>query len=811
MIRSNCRLDAVSILVTGIRGKARVRGFFLAVGIVAAAPSVYGQEDDFFEKQVRPILANNCYPCHGPQSGEGQAGLRLDSLAGMLRGGRSGAALVPGKPDRSLLIHAVNHDTFVQMPPKKKLPLAEIQTLTRWVEAGAPWPNSPLSVQPERKPEAPSEQPRFSEEQTTHWAFQPVRERLVPAVADSRWPRSPIDQFLLAALEAKGLTPADPADKRTLIRRATIDLHGLPPTPAEVDAFLADETAEAFAKVVNRLLASPRYGERWGRHWLDVARYADSNGMDDNVVHGDAWRYRDYVIQAFNDDKPYGQFVREQLAGDLMTDWGDDNRAEGLIATGFLMLGPKMVGEDDPVKQKLDFADEQLATTSRAFMALTVDCARCHDHKFDPIPTEDYYSLLGIFTSTKTVLSYRVTSKLNATALYSESDEQRLTEIENKFDFHDDFVTNSNQATTPKEVLEEHKRAIKLAKQQYESIPKAMAVGEGDIEDLPVMIRGSHLTPGALAPRGFPRILAGRRNHPIGRGRSGRLEFAEWLTQPDHPLTARVMVNRIWKGHFGEGIVRSTDNFGLLGGRPDNLPLLDWLARKFVGSGWSIKAMHRLIMLSSAYRMGSNPNPRYAEVDPENRLLWRMTRRRMEAEVIRDSLLAVSGNLDNRVGGKTLPHANFVNLNDGKSRDPALYASNGRSVYLPVLRSALYEVFETFDFANPSMINGKRSTTTVAPQALFMMNSELVDRASLAVAERVVQENAHDADRLQAAYRLVHLRPPDRNESKRSMDFLKRYEQAIAATESDSVKRRTLAWQALCRVLLSSNEFVYVM
>ena len=578
-----------------------------------------------------------------------------------------------------------------------------------------------------------------------------------------------------------------------------------------MDAFLADETAEAFAKVVDRLLASPRYGERWGRHWLDVARYADSNGMDDNVVHGDAWRYRDYVMQAFNDDKPYGQFVREQLAGDLMTDWGDDNRAEGLIATGFLMLGPKMVGEDDPVKQKLDFADEQLATTSRAFMALTVDCARCHDHKFDPIPTEDYYSLLGIFTSTKTVLSYRVTSKLNATALYSESDEQRLTEIENKFDFHDDFVTNSNQATTPKEVLEEHKRAIKLAKQQYESIPKAMAVGEGDIEDLPVMIRGSHLTPGALAPRGFPRILAGQRNHPIGRDRSGRLEFAEWLTQPDHPLTARVMVNRIWKGHFGEGIVRSTDNFGLLGGRPDNLPLLDWLARKFVGSGWSIKAMHRLIMLSSSYRMGSNPNPRYAEVDPENRLLWRMTRRRMEAEVIRDSLLAVSGNLDNRVGGKTLPHANFVNLNDGKSRDPALYASNSRSVYLPVLRSALYEVFETFDFANPSMINGKRSTTTVAPQALFMMNSELVDRASLAVAERVGQENAHDADRLQAAYRLVHLRPPDRDESKRSMDFLKRYEQAIAATESDSVKRRTLAWQALCRVLLSSNEFVYVM
>ena len=317
-----------------------------------------------------------------------------------------------------------------------------------------------------------------------------------PPESDSEWPKSPIDRFLLTSLEAKGLAPAGPADKRTLIRRATIDLHGLPPTPLEVELFLADDSHDAFAKVVDRLLASPRYGQRWGRHWLDVVRYADSNGMDDNIVHADAWRYRDYVIQAFNDDKPYDQFVREQLAGDLMTDWGDDNRSEGLIATGFLMLGPKMVGEDDPVKQKLDFADEQLATTSRAFMALTVDCARCHDHKFDPITTEDYYSLLGIFTSTKTVLSYRVTSKLNATALLSERAEQRLTEIEDSFDFHDDFVTNSNSATTPKEVLDEHKKAIDLAKEQYEAIPKAMAVGEGEIADLPVMIRGSHLTPG---------------------------------------------------------------------------------------------------------------------------------------------------------------------------------------------------------------------------------------------------------------------------------------------------------------------------
>ncbi len=779
------------------RGRTWWSALIFAAGI-ANSPCALAQSDDLFEKQVRPILANNCYACHGPNSGKGQAGLRLDSLAGLLEGGRSGAALVPGRPDKSLFILAVNHDTFVQMPPKKKLPLAEIAVLTSWVEAGAPWPGSARPSGVPRR-EGSVEEAGFSQEQTSHWAFQPVRD---PPVPEGRG--SPIDRFLLAALEGKGLHPAGPADKLTLIRRATIDLHGLPPTADEVAAFIVDESPAAFAKLVDRLLASPRYGERWGRHWLDIARYADSNGMDDNIVHGDAWRYRDYVIRAFNDDKPYDQFVREQLAGDLLTDWGDANRAEGLIATTFMMLGPKMVGEDDPVKQKLDFADEQLATTTRAFMALTVDCARCHDHKFDPISTKDYYSLLGVFTSTKTVLTYRVTSKLNAVALHSAEEERRLSEIEARFDYHDDFVTNYNQATTPKAVIAEQRRAVEEAKAQYKTIPKAMAVTDGHIADLPVMLRGNHLTPGEAAPRGFPRIFGGERS-AIGADSSGRLELARWLTKPEHPLTARVMVNRIWKGHFGEGIVRSTDNFGLLGERPDNPALLDWLATRFVDSGWSMKAMHRLIMLSSAFQMNSTPNPPHAEVDPENRLLWRMNRRRMEAEVIRDSLLAVSGRLDGQGGGRAMTHANFVNLNDGKSRDPALYESNRRSVYLPVIRSALFDVFETFDFANPSTINGKRATTTVAPQALFMMNSEMVERASKALAERLSSAE----DQVVAAYRLVHLRPPSPTETERSKAFLERYEMATA--ELDPRKRRSAALQALCRVLLSSNEFVYVM
>ncbi len=550
------------------------------------APCI-AQDTDLFEKRIRPILANRCFACHRPNAGEGQAGLRLDSLAGMLKGGRSGAA------DSSLLIHAVNHDTTLQMPPKEKLPIEDVQVLTRWVDAGAQWPNAaPVQVKPVG---TDTTNAALTDEERSHWAFQPVRDPVVPET-----PRNPIDTFLLRKLAANGLVPAAPAEKRTLIRRAWIDLLGLPPTPEDVLAFLDDESEDAFTRVIDRLLASPRYGERWGRHWLDVARYADSNGMDDNIVHGDAWRYRDYVVEAFNQDKPYDQFVLEQLAGDLIAERGDTNRATGLIATGFLMIGPKMVGEDDPVKQQLDFADEQLATTSHAFLALTIDCARCHDHKFDPIRSSDYYSMLGMFTSTKTVLTYRVTSKLNATALDGAEADRKLSEIERRFDFHDDFVTNYNRATTPEQVVEEQKRAVQDALDDYYAVPKAMAVAEGEIRDLPLMIRGNHLTPGAIMPRRFPLVLAGDDQAPIGSDRSGRMELASWLTQPDHPLVARVMVNRIWKWHFGEGIVRTPDNFGKLGDRPDNPELLDWLARRFVEGGWSVKSMHRLIMLSDA-------------------------------------------------------------------------------------------------------------------------------------------------------------------------------------------------------------------
>ncbi len=723
--------------------------------------------------------------------------MRLDSLAGMLEGGRSGPAIVPGAADRSLLIHAVNHDTSLQMPPKEKLPIDDVLALTRWVAEGARWPNA----EPVRRGLSATDTAKaeFTDEERSHWAFRPVRQPVVPEGA-----ANPIDAFILSKLAQRGIAPAGQAGKRTLIRRAWIDLLGLPPSPEAVQAFLDDGAEMAFERVLDHLLASPRYGERWGRHWLDVARYADSNGMDDNIVHGDAWRYRDYVIEAFNRDMPYDRFVREQIAGDLLAERGDTSRREGLIATGFLMLGPKMVGEDDPVKQRLDFADEQLATVSRAFLALSIDCARCHDHKFDPIRSSDYYAMLGMFTSTKTVLTYRVTSKLNATALDGPEADRKLSEIERRFDFHDDFVTNYNRAKTPAQVVEEQKRAVQDALEDYYAVPKAMAVAEGEIQDLPLMIRGNHLTPGAVVPRRFPAVLAGAGQAPIGPDRSGRMELAEWLTDPEHPLVARVMVNRIWKGHFGEGLVRTPDNFGKLGDRPEHPELLDWLARRFVELGWSVKSMHRLIMLSDAYRMASTPNPAAAEIDPENGLFWRANRRRMEAEALRDSLLSVSGRLDTKMGGKTLRHRNFANLNAmARSRDPEIYASQFRSVYLPVLRSALYEVFSVFDFASPSTSNGNREETMVAPQALFMMNSTLMDESSTGFTERIQNEGGpDDAHRIQRAHLIALGRPAEPGELASWSRFLDRYE--LAAGD------RSAAWKALCRVLLSSNEFLYV-
>lgn len=780
------------------------------IGGAGISKEIEPADRDFFEKDVRPILIQRCFECHGPDSDEGEAGLRLDSLAGMIQGGRSGPAIEPGQPRRSLLVLAINHDPAVTgMPPKTRLPRREVAMLTRWVKMGAPWPNAQLR-EPQRKPS--KENDRFTDEERSFWAFIPVVKPALPDVHDVTWATEPLDLFVLSGLEVAGIRPAPRASRRTLIRRATLDLLGLPPTPEEVDAFLADDSPQAYARLVDRLLASPRYGERWGRHWLDVARYADSNGMDDNMAYVDAWRYRDYVIAAFNKDKPYDQFVREQIAGDLLspqdeTDW--DTTHEGKTATGFLMIGPKMLAEDDPVKQQMDIVDDQIDTIGRAFMGLTFGCARCHDHKFDPIRTADYYALAGIFKSTRTMLSYRVDSKWNSRALGSAEQERRLEELEQQIDRLDEAVVLGNFVGKEDEKKRLTERLAE-AKRKYGSIPKTMAAEEGQVDDLQVFLRGNHLTRGPLVSRGIPRLFAGHSHVQMPRQQSGRLELANWLARPDHPITARVMVNRIWQGHFGEGLVRSPDNLGRLGQRPDHPALLDWLAATFSES-WSVKSLHRKIMLSSTYQLSTTFDAGAAAIDPENRLLWRMNHRRLEAELIRDSLLALSGRLDRAMGGPALPKINaYTILSASALKDANRYDSTRRSVYLPVLRSGLYDVFQAFDFPDPAVVSGRRASTIVAPQALFMMNGKLMRDASLDLASMLIHNYDSWDQRVDSAYESAYSRSPTETELADWRNFFESYRELAASDADDPQSRELQAWQSFCRVLLSSNEFVFV-
>ena len=712
----------------------------------------------FFESKVRPILVERCYRCHGPDSGDGKAKLRVDSLEALLKGGDSGPAIARGEPGRSLLILAVRHEGEVAMPPRKKLAAAEIEALTEWVQIGAPWPAT-ANISPPAAGEGTI--PRWSESARQFWAFRMPVAAIAPRVVDAEWSQSPIDRFILARLEAAGLRPASPAERRTLLRRATLDLLGIPPTIDEMDAFLQDHSPRAFERVVNRLLASPRYGERWGRHWLDVVRYADSNGMDDNLAYSDAWRYRDYVIRSFNADKPFNRFLEEQIAGDLIAETEPSSRDELVVATGFLALGPKMLAEDDPVKQQMDIVNEQLDTTCRVFLGLTMGCARCHDHKFDPLAMSDYYALAGIFQSTQTMLSHRVNSKWNATGLGDSRAALRLEDLEQIIDRHDNALVNGN----PNKMTDAERSAraalLEEARKEYATIPKAMAIAEGRMGDLEIFLRGNHLTRGPVVPRRLPIILAGANQSPMSPKSSGRLELARWLTGPRNPLTARVIVNRAWRWHFGQGLVRSVNNFGRLGEPPSHPELLDWLALGFVEDGWSLKALHRRIMLSQTYRMSTARNERAAQVDPEDRLLWRMPRRRMDAEELRDALLAVSEQLDTAMGGTLLATTPFQDLSvTGVARDTRLYQSARSSVYLPVLRSALYDVFQAFDFPDPAVPSGDRATTTVASQALFMMNATIVAQACERLAEILLNENAmSDRDRLDRACRRILGRP----------------------------------------------------
>ncbi|MEZ6049259.1 MAG: PSD1 and planctomycete cytochrome C domain-containing protein [Planctomycetaceae bacterium] len=632
-----------------------------------AAEQPTAEELQFFETKIRPLLVESCLDCHNEDTAESD--LRLDTLAGMLKGGKAGAAIIPGKPASSLLITAVGYqDGTLQMPPDGKLPKSAVADLTRWIEMGAPHPESSEVTLPSQKTGIDLEEGR------KHWAFQPVHKPDVPETELSSWVVNPIDAFIMQKLEEHSLEPVPPADKRTLIRRATFDLTGLPPTPGEIADFLEDDTPEAFEKVINRLLDSPHYGERWGRHWLDVARYADSNGLDENVAHGNAWRYRDYVVQSLNEDKPYGLFLKEQLAGDLL-DSGDDYRLknEHLVATGFLF------GAQGPGGSRFDEdADGYHRRTARyhrrSVMGLTLGCARCHDHKFDPIAQADYYSLAGIMKSTQTMESFKIVARWNENRIATPEQEAELAAKEKDLAAQKEEITafiasatdalkqrladNAQLPEKPETQFTKDEKAklkelrdkeTEIAK-SFPTLPTAMSVKDGEIEDVPIHIRGSHLTLGETVERGFPGVIEISNSFDIPKDESGRLELAEWLTHPEHPLTARVMVNRLWRWHFGEGIVPSPDNFGLQGTPPTHPALLDWLAVTFQEKGYSLKEMHRLMMLSNTYQLSSSYDEQNAERDPGNAWFWRYHARRIEAESIRDAILAVSGTLDRTMG-----------------------------------------------------------------------------------------------------------------------------------------------------------------
>jgi len=710
----------------------------------AAEPNAKGIE--FFENKIRPVLVNSCYECHSAKSAKLRGGLMLDTREGLLQGGDTGPSIVPGKPDESLLIKSLHHTAKLKMPPKTPLSADVIADFEKWITMGAPDPRA-----------GGSGYKRLSlEEAKTFWSFVPVQSIAAPKVANTAWPRTDVDRYVLARLEEKGLKPVIDADRATLIRRLTFDLIGLPPTPDEVDAFVRDKDAKAVEKVVDRLLASPHFGERWGRYWLDLARYAESNGNADNTPFPEAWRYRDYVIKAVNEDKPYDRFVREQIAGDLMTPGEGDSKDDLLIATGFLALTSKPRAQNNP-DFKYDLIADQIDVTTRSVLALSVMCARCHDHKFDPISTKEYYSLAGVFDS--------------STMLYGAAGR------------------GGGGRGTPVGGLHD-----------LSGGGKAMGLKEGSARDCKVCIGGDSNKLGENVPRGASLKVATLGAVPTVKSGSGRLELAQWLTARENPLPARVAVNRIWLHLFGEGIVRSADNFGFLGERPSDPQLLDHLASRFMEDGWSVKKMIRYVVLSRTYQLSNTYDADAFKADPDNLLHWRMSQRRLDAEAFRDAILSVSGEL-------VLTPAKGSNVTAGAGpRQPSTSKDvKNRSIYLGIVRGApLPESLALFDGANPNVITVQREETTVPAQALFLMNSPFVIGQAKATAQRMLAaKEMDDAARVDLTYRTLFARSATKTETERALRY-------IAAATKDFKGKPADAWASFCQVMIASAEFRYI-
>ena len=758
-------------------------GAFLAAQTDEASPF------EFFERRVRPLLAKHCFACHGSAIDTPQGNLRLDRRAGLLKGGNRGPAVVPHEPDESLLIQAVRGDSF-QMPPGGKLREREVADLVKWVRLGAPWPETRTAASP---PASEADEPDWEKIRAGHWAWKPVRKPEPPRVSAESWVRNPIDSFVLAKLESAGLEPVPAAEPATLVRRMHLDLAGLPPTPDEVAEFVEAARRDpqgAVEQKITELLDSVRYGERWARHWLDVARYSDGFGgfLDRrNKELTQAWRYRDWVVSAFNNDLPYNRFVRLQISGDLV------GEIEDAVATGFFALGPYYTsdgGDPDSVAQaRGETLDDRIDTLTRGFMAVTVSCARCHDHKFDPILQQDYYSLAGVFDNT-------VTSELplvpEGVVEAYEAHQEKIRALQKRQGALGARAREEMRELSPeeKDLIKQLKAEVKQLKEEapakYDFI---QVLAEAGNQDMPLAVRGNLRTPGEMAPRRFPRVLSGADTRRFNRG-SGRVELAEAVASPDNPLTARVMVNRVWMHHFGKALVRSPGNFGTLGRTPTHGRMLDWLAASFMESGWSIKSLHRLIMTSATYRMSSRFDARAYAADSDNELLWRMNPRRMDVESWRDSLLAVTRELDLELGGPPVDD---------------ITGSNRRTLYAKVSRngdqSGSDEFLRLFDFPIMRATVPERGASIVPQQFLFMMNSPfMVDRAK-AFSRRLAGESEDDQERIERAYRLLFGRSPSEGETRMGLRFL----QSEAPSGSE-----LSPWERYGQVLMSSNEFMYV-
>ena len=788
---------------------------FCALGILTAVPSINAATPVDFAREVRPLLVKRCLACHDAEHAKG--GLRLDSREAALKGGKSKqTTLTPGAPAKSELIKRITtHDADELMPPKGgALTSAQIALLSRWIAEGANWP-------------AASE--------IKHWAFVPPIRPAVPAVKNKAWARNPIDHFILAKIEKRGSQPSPAAEKRVALRRVFLDLTGLPPTLAEQDTFLADKSPDAFAKLVDDLLARTSYGERWGRHWLDLARYAESNGYERDAAKPSVWRYRDYVISAFNTDKPYDRFIREQIAGDELP----DANAETLIATGFHRLGPWDDEPADSLQDRADQVDDMIRTTSQAFLGVTLGCARCHDHKFDPLTARDYYSLAAVFAPLKRTQSGR--SDLDAPAgtraelaVLAERD-QRMAALTNALKSASAELRRELATTTEVALTELRRATPDLPRGYFPSEPSSAAPKSF------VLLRGSAHN---LGPEVFPAVpvalTAKQPSFPASDEFTTRRRFtvANWIASADNPLTARVLVNRVWQHHFGEGLVRTASDFGLIGTAPTHPELLDWLADWFVKEGgWSVKKLHRLILASATWQRASGNaegGMRNAESatlrasaiphseDPENLLLSRFPYRRLEVEAIRDSMLAVSGRLNPRVGGPSMypevPKEAFAGSSDPdkiwKPFDET--DASRRTVYAFLKRSFMVPMLEVLDVCDTTQSSDKRAVTSVAPQALTLFNGAFVNRQARHFADRLRREVGANLDaQIERAWRLALVRPPKTGELTAMRRFLA--EETANQTKESTASGKPVSSEAavhaaltqMCRVVLNLNEFVY--